>query len=251
MKTKLTTPPAPAVSTVNPSDSTKLVSLLALATGAVALPQTGNADIIYTDLNSSSVVVGYGGVASFEFTLPGTTHLGLARQSHTSSVLTATFPVTFRTVVAGDFGGGASAGVRGLANGFAAVGALGATWNQGAATWNYVTVGLAQQYGHTPNSGYDHQYLAWAFQDSSQAGSPWRYGWADVSLSIGNVNSGIPGSGPNVTIWGYAYDNTGAKPNLGIVPEPSSISLLVLGAMAFGARGLRAWRRDRAAACES
>ena len=29
------------------------------------------------------------------------------------------------------------------------------------------------------------------------------------------------------------------------------MSLLVLGAMAFGARGLRAWRRDRAAAGKS
>lgn len=250
MKTKFTTPPASAISTINPSDSAKLVSLLALATGAVALPQTGNADIIYTDMNSSPVVVGYGGVASFEFTLPGTTHLGLERHSHTSSVLTATLPVTFRTVVAGDFGGGAAAGVRGAA-GFAAVGALGATWNQGANTWNFVTVGQAQQYGHTPTSGYDHQYLAWAFQDSSQAGLPMRYGWADVSLSIGNVSTGIPGSGPNVTVWGYAYDNTGAKPNLGIVPEPTSLSLLVMGALAFGARGLRAWRRDRAAACGS
>lgn len=243
MKTKLTTTPAPP--TTSSADSTKLVSLLALATGAVALPQTGQADIIYTDMNSSPVVVGYGGVASFEFLLPGTTQLGLQRQSHTSSVLTATFPVTFRTVVAGDFGGGAAAGVRGAANGFAAVGALGATWNQGANSWNFVTVGQAQQYGHTPASGYDHQYLAWMFHDASQAGSPVRYGWADVSLSIGNVNTGLPGSGPNVTIWGYAYDDTGAKPNLGIVPEPTSLSLLVLGAMAFGARGLRAWRRDR------
>ncbi len=54
-------------------------------------------------------------------------------------------------------------------------------------------------------------------------------------------------TGPNVTIWGYAYDNTGAKPTMGQlpVPEPSSGALLVMGAMALGARGLRKWRQKR------
>ena len=46
--------------TVSPelnNDSTKLISLLALAAGAIAMPQTGSADIIYTDLGGSPATV--------------------------------------------------------------------------------------------------------------------------------------------------------------------------------------------------
>jgi hypothetical protein len=148
-------------------------------------------------------------------------------------------------VIAGEFGGAAVAGIRGAANGFAAPAGLGATWNQGSYTWNYVTVGSASNYGHRPAGGYANQYLAWVFQDSSQVGSPERYGWIEVSLSINNVTVPAGGSGPNVTIWGYAYDDSGAKPLMGQVPEPTSLSLLALGAMALGSRGLRQWRRHR------
>lgn len=251
MKTDMTTTPAPTASVSSSSDSTKLVSLLALATGAVAMPQTGNADIIYTDMNSSPVVVGYGGVDSFLFNnLPGTVQFGFQRQqsfvTSTTSIFNSTFTITYRTVLVGQRGGTAVAGVRGLTNpnGFAAPLAPGASWNNGLATFYNVAVGTASNYGHRPAFGYDHNYLAWVFADSSQ-GNALRYGWVEISLSINNVTGG--GSGPNVTIWGYAWDNTGAKPDMGDmpVPEPSSGALLVFGAMALGSRGLRNWRRNR------
>jgi hypothetical protein len=251
MKTEVTTLFTPAVAPAHQTDSAKLVSLLALAGGVVAMPQIGSADIIYT--NTSAVVVGYGGIELFDFSLPGTAVFRFQRSQTSSSALSNTLSLPIRYVIAGDLATGAPVGIRGNSVGFAVPLPLGATWSQGNVgdnTWNFVTVGTAYYNGRTPSSGYDHQYLAWAFEDSSQAGSPLRYGWVEVSLSIGNVTLN-PASGPNVTIWGYAYDNSGLKPAMGQVPEPTSLSLLVLGALALGARGVRSWRRERAAAGKS
>ena len=247
MKTKMTMRFTQMTDIADYRYSPKLVSLLALAAGAAALPQTGHADIIYNDLSSNPAVVGFGGASSFEFALPGKARFGFTRRSTVSSTLTATVPVTFRTVIAGDLGGRAGAGIRGGEDGFAAAAAAGAAWSQGQFTWRYVTVGIASNGGHTPTGDYDKQYLAWTFTDSTPGGGN-RYGWVEVSLNVNNVVSGNPTSGPKVTIWGYAYDNTGAKPNLGQVPEPTSLSLLVFGALALGARGMRSWRRERDAA---
>src|SRR5205809_4381333 len=58
-------------------DPSKLVSLLALAAGAVAMPQTSNADIIFTDLGTNPVTVGTNFASSFTITnLPGVARLG-------------------------------------------------------------------------------------------------------------------------------------------------------------------------------
>ena len=82
--------------------------------------------------------------------------------------------------------------------------------------------------------------MGWAFQDTTQLGSPLLSGWVEISLDIAN------NIGPDVTIWRYAYDNTpGHLITMGAVPEPGSMSILALGAMAFGAKGVRAWRRHR------
>src|SRR5258706_15109147 len=58
-------------------DSSKLISLLALAAGAIAMPQTSNADVIFTDLSANSITVGTNASASFLLdNLPGTARLG-------------------------------------------------------------------------------------------------------------------------------------------------------------------------------
>ena len=62
--------------------------------------------------------------------------------------------------------------------------------------------------------------------------------------------AGYP-TGPNVTIWGYAYDNTGAQLTMGSVPEPGSAAVLAVGALMLGARGLRNWRHHRETAGKS
>jgi hypothetical protein len=242
---------APAVNSV---ETTRLVSLLTLAAGAVSLPQSGQADIIYTDLDSSPVVVGYGaGVDSFLFNLPGTASFGFQRMEDSTSTYFGASTIYYRTVLAGDQGGGAAGGIRADANGFVAPVPFGASWSQGGvgtmgAPYN-AAVGVVNDIGgRLPASGYEHQYLAWVFSDSTQAGAP-RYGWVEISLALYGYNAG----GPNVTIFGYAYDNTGAKPTMGQppVPEPTSGALLVMGAMALGARGLRKWRQQREAASQA
>ena len=248
MKTKMTTTTVSMVCTGNQTDSSKLVSLLALAAGAVAMPQTSNADIIYTDLNSSPAHVGFlGGEASFMFTLPGSALFGFQRFERT---VTTTTPFTttklYRTVLAADMYGAAPAKIQAGAGGFAAPQTFGAAWDQGLPLTYTVGMGVANTYGHSPQNGYDHKYLAWTFVDSS-AGGAVRYGWIEVGLSISNVNPIGSTGGPDVTIYGYAYDDTGAKPTMGQrpVPEPTSAAFMIVGALALGSRGLRNWRRNR------
>src|SRR5882724_11467026 len=57
-------------------DPSKLISLLALAAGAIAMPQTSNADVIVTDLGINFVTVGTNANTSFLIdNLPGTARL--------------------------------------------------------------------------------------------------------------------------------------------------------------------------------
>jgi len=54
---------------------------------------------------------------------------------------------------------------------------------------------------------------------------------------------------PELEIFGYAFDDTGALIQSGatVVPEPGPMALMALGALALGAKGLRTWRRNRVA----
>src|SRR5207248_2372535 len=72
------------------SDSSKLVSLLALAAGAVAMPQSSNADIIFTDVSTDpGNTVGVGSASSFLINhLPGTARIAFG--FHTKSTLIGT-----------------------------------------------------------------------------------------------------------------------------------------------------------------
>ena len=107
--------------------------------------------------------------------------------------------------------------------------------------------GSAQSSGHRGNS-FGTAYMAFEFKDSTLTGSPMRYGWVQLSFLNGNLASG--GDYPRLTVYGWAYDNTGAQIPMGAtvaVPEPSSMALLALGALTLGATGVRSWRRNRAA----
>jgi hypothetical protein len=222
-------------------DPSKLVSLLALAAGAAALPQTSKADIIFFDLSTTPVSVGTAGVGFFSTgtDLPGGVELGFRLRVRGSTSLTS-----IRYVSASKQNG--YIGVKDTAGGFIAVGNAGQQWNQIAGVANAFysgAIGLAKFSAHSPNS-YNNKYLAFLFRDSTQAGSPLRYGWAGISLSNANLSSS---EGPLVTITGYAYDNTGAQIPMGAmpVPEPSTMALLALGALTLGAKGVRSWRRNR------
>ena len=71
---------------------------------------------------------------------------------------------------------------------------------------------------------------------------------ADPSTNRGGRPGGaVPTTPPGfpMTITSWSYDNTGAA--ITIVPEPSTVGLLTISALAAGALGLRKWRRNRIA----
>jgi hypothetical protein len=221
-------------------DSSKLMSLLALAAGAVAMPETGNAAIVYNDLGATPGIVG-GGNPSFLITLPGTARLGF-QTAHAVTTLG-----TVRGVLAGQVAGY----VRLKTNLSFAVHVAVTNPATHMVSWNQLnynaankgTLGRATSTQHIPNS-YDHDYLPFEFKDSTQ-GNLMLYGWVDISLSNDDLN--VQPGGPLVTIWRYAYDDKGNQIFMGqtVVPEPTSMSLMALGAMALGARGVRAWRKRK------
>ncbi len=238
------------------NDSSKLVSLLALAAGALAMPQTSHADIIYTDLSSNPAQVGFAGgdSSSFNFSgLPGGVQFGFQNRTRTVITSNTYFMLTHTHIihsVSVGHRGGPIAGIEATVNGFVAPQPNGAGWPTSIGSHLYygAAVGYASNYGQqNPSSGYNQQYLRWVFQDATQ-GNALRYGWVEISLAVG----AYPG-GPHVTILGYAYDDQGNQIPMGAtpVPEPAPIGILALGALALGAKGLRAWRRNRVAVCKS
>jgi hypothetical protein len=238
MKTAQTPSSSTALTVETKHDHSKLISLLALAAGAATMPQTGNADIIFTD---QSATVSWEGLRSFVINnLPGNAQLGF--DAHRIGNFSVT---SIRSVTGGRRGSGylqfklalvSQPMLWGQINGSLASAARFAT---------------AQSTTHTGES-FSGLYMAFEFKDSSQAGGPMRYGWAGLSLVNGDL--GFGGNYPRLTISGWAYDNTGAEIPMGAtasVPEPSAMALLALGALTFGARGVRSWRRNRAAASQS
>ena len=235
------------ISTDTKTAPPKLVSLLALAAGATAMPQTSNADIIFQSANAH-VGFGAGDSSSFFLSLPGTTQFGFGTTRSTMSRTYGLYHTLHRTVLVGN-AGGAAASVQGN-GGLAAVRANGQAWNNGFALYAAIPVGFGTihkdigssvtNYAHQPGSSYDHQYYAFRFNNGGAL-----YGWVEVGLNVGG------GNGPSLTVYGYAYDNTGAQIVMGAVPEPDSTALLALGALTLGAKGVRHWRRNRKAPAQS
>jgi len=198
------------------------------------MPQTSKADVVFTDLGLDFVTVGPVGTNSFLIdNLPGTARIGFQSGMTfqggrlVSAAINPLFGNYFKTHSA-----------------FVVMAGLNATWNQIGTQVNAVlshngNVAGDQGANHFPNS-FVHLYLAFKFKDSTQPGDNDRYGWIDLSLSN-------PGGlvGPNVTIFGYAYETTGVMLPMGSIPEPAPSALLALAALTLGATGLRSWRQKR------
>ena len=219
-------------------DSSRLMALLAMATGALAMPQASNADIIFTDLSANPIsVFGTNNSTFLISTLPGTVRIGFSGHTLVSP------PMTLATHAIKASQKGGYMRLR-TSHAFLALAGPGLNWNQiGTVLSSTGFAATAKLNMHNPDS-FDHMYMLFRFKDSTQPGSPLRYGWADLSLINGN------GLIPELEIFGYAFDDTGALIQSGatVVPEPGPMALLALGALTLGATGLRTWRRSRIAA---
>jgi len=231
MKTKPVRSHSTHASIMNNADSPKLLSLFALAGAALAMPQSSNADIIVTDLSTPVSVLGELTSSFLVDNLPGTARLAFQGRVQMNPAMM----MTTHSVRASQRAGYVR--FKTDAASFVVAASAGLTWNQipGVSSVNgYAAV--ANQNGHAPDS-FDHKYMAFKFKDSTVAGSPLRYGWIDYSVA--NATAGVP----VVTIFRYAFDDTGATIPTGVVPEPAPTALLALGALVLGAKGVRAWRR--------
>jgi hypothetical protein len=229
MKAMASTAPGSAPGAQNKAETSKLISLLALAAGAATIPQTGIADIIYTP---------GGETVSFDtshfFTimnLPGNAQIGFT--AHAGGTFSS-----IRSVTMGKRGSG-------YINMKVALLGPGRHWGTIApsvSVASHALLGTANDIGYGGRP-FNNLYITFEFKDSSQAGDPLRYGWINLSMANGNLSTFL--DYPKVTVNGWAYDTTGAQVPTGAVPEPNSMSLLALGALALGAKGVRTWRRNR------
>ena len=230
-------PPCPRiVSDTITGDHSRLMALLAMATGALAMPQASNADIIFTDLSGNPIsVFGTNNSTFLIDTLPGTVRIGFSGHTLVSPPMT----LATHAIKASQKGGYVRFRT---SHAFVALAGPGLNWNQiGTVLSSTGFAATAKLNMHSPDS-FDHMYMLFKFKDSTLPPlTNLRYGWVDLGLQNAN---GVP---PLLTIFGYAYDDTGSPIPTGVlVPEPAPVALLVLGALALGAKGLRNWRRHRA-----
>ena len=145
----------------------KLVSLLALATGAIAMPQSGSANVIVTDLTGNPATVS--GTGSYPLTgLPSGVNFGFQGRVRSSG---GTY---YRSVIAGKMGGTASVEIQG-SGGFAVQRAKGSAWNNGFTPYATALVAKASHLigstgatAHSPGSYSTHKYLSFSFKDASE-----------------------------------------------------------------------------------
>ena len=228
----------------------KIASLSALGAGAL-IAGSGRADAstIYAPIN---VDVGASGQPQFGLALAGSaTSLSFAfgRTVRTGNIThikhsfirgfgQSTNAVQFAST------GGASHRLRLFSPGAVFTGAAGSSVFVGSRTWGTVDGGQRSRvFGNSP---FSLEYALFRFTPSPGQTD---YGWILLSYSVTRGLGNDPALGPDLTLHSYAWDNSGALLPAGTgVPEPDTMALTGLGALALGAVGLRRWRKSRPAA---
>ena len=238
-------------------------SLSALGAGALLVGGTAEAGVIYS--GPLNVDVGFGPGAVDHYTLGP-----LGPSSDAFSFFRTGYGPNFRSIVGlGCPWGAVAFATQTLTHlGFSARSFLklfnaGAKWSTqvtGTHYYPFVKVG-ARLWGSTTRSGtpytvhstqgvgpFSDKYALFAIG----SGPDTLYGWLHLSFSITNGFGPDPALGPDLTILGWAYDDSGAQLAAGqtatpdtTTPEPANAVSTGLAALAMGAAGLRKWRAAR------
>ena len=228
-------------------NAARLASISALGAGALGVG--GNAvagPIVYTPLNGE---VGFGpgsksifAASSFKAPIVPGMNAYFRRFALTSSSRLATGLIRLAAGVSVNLASqGADLVFR---NANAVSGQKWSSFRTSSANRSFV-LGIRTRSGFTGGNGQDGTfYKLFAFLKSSAAPIDW--GWIKLHETMG------PPNGPDVQILGIAYDQTGALIAAGdtgtsspATPEPSTIALASLSALALGAAGVRRWRAAR------
>ena len=228
----------------------KIASLSALGAGAL-IAGAGRADASTIYSGPVNVDVGVSGQPFYTVNLGGTkTFLSFTLSARTTAnvrtpnlhylSISGFGPVAAAAQLATT--GGPSRNLRLFQPGAVFTGTANSFGGAGGRVWKQTVDGAHRSSNVFGLAPFSHEYALFKFMAPTGLTD---YGWIQLSYSVG-VN---PGAGPDLTIIDYAWDNDGALLPAGDtgVPEPSTMALTGLGALALGAVGLRRWRKSRPA----